>query len=69
VKSPARTTSKVMTRRCNSHAVARRGPGWKLTAMLWRPIPPLHYLLGVLGGLALGAAIAGLASLAAVLTP
>jgi hypothetical protein len=36
--------------------------------MLWRPIPPLHYVLGVLGGLALGAAIASAAILAAVLT-
>jgi hypothetical protein len=37
--------------------------------MLWRPIPPLHYLLGVLGGLALGAAISGVAIMAAILTP
>jgi hypothetical protein len=36
--------------------------------MPWRPIPPLHYLLGVLGGLALGAAIASVAIWAAILT-
>jgi hypothetical protein len=36
--------------------------------MPWRPIPPLHYLAGVLGGLALGAAIASAAIWAAILT-
>jgi hypothetical protein len=36
--------------------------------MTWRPIPPLDYLLGVLGGLALGAAIAGAAVWAAILS-
>jgi len=36
--------------------------------MDWRPIPPVHYLLGVLGGLALGAAIASAAIFAAILT-
>jgi hypothetical protein len=37
--------------------------------MPWRPIPPFDYLLGVLGGLALGAAVAGAAIVAAILTP
>jgi len=36
--------------------------------MSWRPIPPLDYLVGVLGGLALGAAIAGAAICAAILS-
>lgn len=36
--------------------------------MDWRPIPPLHYLMGVLSGLALGAAVASLAIWAAILT-
>ncbi|MDB5419477.1 MAG: hypothetical protein JWP50_2896 [Phenylobacterium sp.] len=36
--------------------------------MTWRPIPALDYLLGVLGGLALGAAVAGAAIWAAILT-
>jgi hypothetical protein len=40
-----------------------------LGAMPWQPIPPLDYLLGVLGGLALGAAIASAAIAAAILTP
>jgi hypothetical protein len=37
--------------------------------MRWRPIPPIHYLTGVLGGLALGAAIASVAIWAAIVIP
>lgn len=40
-----------------------------LPSMRWRPIPPIDYLLGVLGGLALGAAIASAAIGAAILVP
>jgi len=37
--------------------------------MRWRPIPPTDYLMGVLGGLALGAAVASVAIWAAIVVP
>ena len=37
--------------------------------MGWRPIPTIDYLLGVLGGLALGASIATAAIWAAIALP
>lgn len=36
--------------------------------MDWRPIPPMHYLQGVISGLALGALVASLAICAAIFT-
>ena len=39
-----------------------------LRRMDWRPIPPPHYLAGVLSGLALGVVVASLAIWAAILT-
>lgn len=36
--------------------------------MRWRPITTLHYVTGVLAGLALGATLAGAAICAAILT-